>query len=157
MYMAIVEVDTRACCVSFHVATRARMHTSAGCPRARRRCRRRQSAVLPSPPRSHRPAKSVPSVTSRLQPPGRPPSRARSQRQRTSKSWHPPNGPNDRSESGSFWMPSSAQVTVSNSAQPGHMIDSKRLIGAKCTKYGCIIVIRYMYMYGYLLYSYVLE
>ena len=67
-------------------------------------------------------------------PPGRPQSRARSQ-QPTSTPWHPPKVDNGRSDPISFWMPSSAQVTVRTNLQPGHMIDSKRLIDASCARW----------------------
>eukprot|EP01046_Picozoa_sp_COSAG06_P013581 COSAG06_NODE_825_length_12067_cov_4.396975_5_plen_103_part_00 len=50
--------------------------------------------------------------------------------QPTSTPWHPPKVDNGRSDPISFWMPSSAQVTVRTNLQPGHMTDSKRLIDA---------------------------
>ena len=43
---------------------------------------------------------------------------------------NPPKVDNGRCDPISFWMPSSAQVTVRTNLQPGHMIDSKRLIDA---------------------------
>ena len=44
---------------------------------------------------------------------------------------NPPKVDNGRCDPISFWMPSSAQVTVRTNLQPGHMIDSKRLIAPR--------------------------
>ena len=87
------------------------------------------SAVLPSSPRSSRPVQSVPPVTARAQPPGRPQSRARSQ-QPTSTPWHPPKVDNGRSDPISFWMPSSALAAArGDAAMSAHL--SQQLGGAE--------------------------